>query len=87
MLTKVLIGVCLSACVAACASAPPATRTAAQKTPPAGCVAGTASRLPPTPGDCAAFGRTWTYDDIKHTGATDAAQALSLLDPSLTVSH
>lgn len=91
MLNKLLIGPGLALCVAACASSPstPGAATpkvAAATLPPAGCVANTATRIPLSPRECAAFGHTWTQDDIKSTGATDPGQALRLLDPSLTVS-
>ncbi|HEV3183036.1 MAG TPA: hypothetical protein VGY90_09485 [Steroidobacteraceae bacterium] len=39
------------------------------------------------PSDCAGFGRTWTDQDVKSTGATDAAQALRQLDPTVVVTH
>ena len=91
VLNKLLIGICLPLCAAACANSrttpdtakPMAAATAQQ--PPAGCVAATATRIPVSPKDCAAFGRSWTEQDIKGTGATDAAQALRQLDPTLTV--
>jgi hypothetical protein len=89
MLSKILIAACLTLCVAACATAPAtsgtASRRAATKVPPAGCVAGTATRIPVSPNDCAGFGHTWTNQDMKNTGATDVAQALRQLDSSLIV--
>ena len=87
MVKKLLSAVCLVLALTACASAPPAKApaVAAAKTPP-GCVPETASRIPASPGACAGFGRTWTQDDIQRTGAADTAQALRLLDPSVTVS-
>jgi len=33
----------------------------------------------------ASFGRVYSDKDIQNTGATDAAEALRLLDPSITV--
>src|SRR6202030_2080750 len=50
-----------------------------------GCVADTATRIPLKERDCAGFGRTYTQEDIQRTGQPDTAQALRLLDPSLTV--
>jgi len=75
--------------LAACTSAAP-TRTAAPAaaradTPPPGCVSQTATRLPASPGDCTAFGRSYSDTDLKTTGKTEVGQALSVLDPSLTV--
>jgi hypothetical protein len=83
----VAAGLALCAACATHPSAPGAAKSAAAKAePPAGCVAATATRIPLRPGECAAFGRTWQQDDIKTTGATDAAQALRQLDPTVTVS-
>ena len=90
MWTKLPIAGVLALCVAACATSPSASQsklTAGQAEPPAGCVADTATRIPVQPSDCWAFGRTWTGQDVKSTGATDAAQALRQLDPTVTVSH
>jgi hypothetical protein len=45
----------------------------------------TSSRIPRSPADCSAFGRTYSSDDIDRTGATTTGGALRLLDPSVTV--
>jgi hypothetical protein len=89
MLTKLLIGAFLVVPLAACTT-PSATREppksaslAPARTP--GCVPDTASRIPMREADCAEFGRTYTQEDLLHTGAADAGQALRLLDPALTV--
>src|SRR5262245_7774704 len=91
VLSKILIGTCLAFCVEACAtssSGPGSGRSAAAATatvPPAICAADTASRLSPSSPKCAVFGHTWTQEDMKRTGATDAGEALYLLDPTITV--
>jgi len=89
MLRKLVIGACLVLPLAACTT-PSATREPAKtalvapaRTP--GCVADTATRIPLKERDCAGFGRTYTQEDIQRTGQPDTAQALRLLDPSLTV--
>jgi hypothetical protein len=91
MLKKILIGAGLTLCVSACATSPSTPGTghtaAAAKVPPAGCVAETATRIPVNPHDCAGAGRVWTDQDIKSTGATDVAQALRQLDPTVVVGH
>ena len=87
---KILLAACLTLCVAACATSPSTSGSArprAAKALPAGCVVDTASRIPASPSDCAAAGRTWTDQDIKSTGATDAGQALRQLDPTVVVTH
>jgi hypothetical protein len=38
-----------------------------------------------TPPKCVGSGHTWTQRDIDRTGAADTANALRLLDPTLTV--
>jgi hypothetical protein len=91
MFDKVLIGVCFTLCVAGCATSRAPSDTAKSalpataNQPPAGCVAGTATRIPVSPHDCAGFGRVWTDQDVKSTGATSAGQALRQLDPTVTV--
>jgi hypothetical protein len=89
MLKKILLGACLVVPLAACTT-PSATReppksAALAPAPTPGCVADTATRLPVKEGDCAGFGRTYTQQDIQRTGQPDTAQALRLLNPSLTV--
>jgi hypothetical protein len=54
---------------------------------PAGCVSGTGTRIAAAPGNCAGFGRTYTQEDIEHTGETTAGGALRMLDPSVTVTR
>jgi hypothetical protein len=87
MSCKHWMGLSLCVCLAACATtgqpASTASKEATSGQPPAGCVAETATRLPLTAHQCAAFGRTWTQQDIKSTGAVDVGQALSLLDPAV----
>ena len=73
----------LAACATGAQPTSPASKAAASSQPPPGCVAETATRLPVTAHQCAAFGRTWTQQDVKSTGAVDVGQALSLLDPSV----
>lgn len=88
MFKRLLAGITLALCLGACAtpSAPSGEKAAKAQAanPPPGCVAGTATRLPTRPGECAGFGNTWTQQDLKSTGATDVGQGLSVLDPALT---
>ena len=79
MFHKTLICVSLSVLAVGCATSPspPAASKANAAKTPAGCISEVAS--------CAGFGRAYTKDDIKRTGASDTAQALPLLDPALTV--
>jgi len=49
------------------------------------CVTPTGSRIPVKRKECAQPGRSYGRDDISITGATTAAEALRLLDPSITI--
>ena len=50
-----------------------------------GCLTETGSRIAANDSHCSAPGRSYTSDDIDRTGATTAAGALRLMDPSITV--
>ncbi len=70
-----------------CATTPqnpskPAT-TAAMKD--SNCLNDTGSRLPAAKPGCRGYGRSYTDEDIQRTGLTNVGDALSLLDPSITV--
>jgi hypothetical protein len=87
MLKELVIGACLVLPLAACTTPnhePPKSASLAPARTP-GCVPDTATRIPVKDHDCAGFGRTYTREDIERTGATDAGQALRLLDPALQV--
>lgn len=51
----------------------------------ASCGPTTASRIPASAGSCRAAGRTYSGDDIDSTGKTNAADALAILDPAISV--
>jgi hypothetical protein len=75
---------CATATLAACATTTPTTpaaRTAAVQCPQDS----TASRIP---NRCSSSPvRTYSQDDVQRTGQTDVANALQMLDPSITVHH
>jgi hypothetical protein len=91
MSNKLLIGAGWVLCVAGCASNPsipgatPHEAAAASSVPQALCATSTAARISPSSRECAVFGHSWTQEDIRSTGATDAGRALDLLDPTITV--
>ena len=60
-----------------------AAAKSAVKDPP--CLTQTGTRIPARRKECAAVGRSYTQDQILTTGATTAADALRLLDPSITI--
>ncbi len=82
--TAALATLCM---LTACASAPSAggPPVAAQATRT--CPTQTGTRIPVSPPDCSAAGRSYSNDDINRTGAATAGGALRLLDPALTVTH
>jgi hypothetical protein len=51
------------------------------------CQMRTGSRIPVKSRECVEFGRSYTQDEVRTTGATSAADALRLLDPSVTIHH
>jgi len=89
MLKELVIGAGLVLALVGCTTPSPTREPASTAllapAPTAGCVADTATRIPVKEHDCAGFGRTYTQEDIQRTGQPDTAQALRLLDPSLTV--
>jgi hypothetical protein len=91
MLKKAFSGACLALLLAACATTPSTPPTAAAQTakqqPPPGCVASTGTLLPTKPNSCTGPGNTYSSEDLQRTGATTAAGALRLLDPTLTITH
>jgi hypothetical protein len=78
---KLLIGVCLALTVAACATSSGVASHAAAPQNIAGCVPGTI----PAPNNCKNFGTVHTQQQMQQTGATNTADALRMLDPSMTV--
>ena len=82
-MTKTFL-LCMTLTLAACATSTPTTRTAAAQ--PAQCQQNsTASRIPKM---CSASPvRTYSQEDVERTGQTDVANALQMLDPSITVHH
>jgi hypothetical protein len=80
---------CLILC--GCATTSPNATTkqpasAAVATDPS-CLSETGSRLAQSTSNCRGFGRSYSDEDISRTGRTSAADALSQLDPSITVHH
>jgi hypothetical protein len=89
MLKELVIGACLVLPLAACTTASPARDPAKIPAfalgPAVGCVPDTATRLPLTAQECGAFGQSYTGEQLLRTGASDAGEALRLLDPALQV--
>jgi hypothetical protein len=78
-------GIALFGCVATDGGkGKPPTSAGLSKDP--SCLTDTGSRITPPPGSqCRGIGRSYSNEDIQRTGSTSAADALSLLDSSVTV--
>ena len=79
-LAAIAAGLLLVGCTAATVKPQPAAAALNDR----GCVTGT--RIPSSD-PCTSAGRVYSDKDIKNTGATTAAEALRLMDPSITVSR
>jgi hypothetical protein len=75
----------LAACAATTQNAKPTVSAAVAQNP--ACMTETGSRIPGDRADCAAFGRSYSGDDIDRTGKVNVGDALQILDPSITVHH
>jgi hypothetical protein len=76
----------LAACAATAPNVKPNTASAAVAKNPA-CLGQTGNRIPGDRADCAAFGRSYSRDDIDRTGRTNLGDALADLDPSISIRH
>lgn len=81
----IVAGVTLFGCATTTPDAKSKAATAAVKDPT--CLTETGSRISGGPTKCKGYGRAYSSDDIDRTGQTSAADALALLDPSITVHH
>jgi hypothetical protein len=86
LLSVVLLGACVLSPAPARAD-PNQHNAPAVATVPASpnCPKATGSRLPHETTQCAAFGRSYTGEDLKQTGKTSLGDALRMLDPAITV--
>lgn len=75
--------------LAACAATTPGVKPNAAVPGPVAvnpaCLNHTGSRIPESTGDCSAFGRSYSNEDIQRTGAVTPDEALRLLDPTIIV--
>jgi len=78
----VVAGVSLFGCASTAPNAKTNPATAAVVKDPT-CLTETGSRVPGS--KCRGYGRSYSNEDIDRTGQTNAADALGLLDPSITV--
>jgi hypothetical protein len=81
-LRAITAGLLLAGCTAA--NVKPQPPAASAERSDRTCLTATGSRIS---APCSAIGRAYSGEDIQRTGATSAAEALRLLDPSITVSR
>jgi hypothetical protein len=86
MIRALIIGILSAGTLAACSTTPshPASRTA-QAIPPGWCSTADGKALRPGSPGCDSLTRTYSGEQMRRTGMTDAAHALQMLDPSITV--
>lgn len=86
MIRTLIIGILSAGALAACSTTPshPASRTAAA-IPPGWCSTADGKALSPGSKGCDMVTRTYSGEQLQQTGRTDAAHALQMLDPSITV--
>ena len=75
----------LTACAAPTANVKPKAGASGAVAQTPACLNETGSRIAGNNANCAAFGRSYSREDIDRTGATTADEALRLMDPSITV--
>ncbi len=87
MTRALIIGILGAAALAGCSTTPShsgASRTAAA-IPPGWCSTADGKALRPGSSDCNPLTRRFSGEQMRATGMTDAAHALQMLDPSITV--
>jgi hypothetical protein len=79
----IVVATALFGCASTAENAKPKPAVSAAVNDP-NCLTDTGSRLA-GPGKCRGIGRSYSSEDIDRTGQTSTADALALLDPSITV--
>jgi hypothetical protein len=86
MMRTLIIGILSAGVLAACAASP--SRTAvhtASAIPPGWCSTLDGKALRPGSSGCNSMTKTYSGEQLRRTGMTDAAHALGMLDPDITV--
>jgi hypothetical protein len=86
MSRALIIGILSVGALAACATTPshPAVHTAAA-IPQGWCAKADGTPLKPGSPGCNSFDKSYSGEQLRQTGFTDAAHALQMLDPDVTV--
>lgn len=85
MIRALIIGILSAGALAACSTTPshPVSHTASA-IPPGWCSTADGKPLRPGSAGCNSLTRTYSGEQMRQTGMTDAAHALQMLDPSVT---
>ena len=83
MTTRIAIGFALLILSAACTSTGSRTQSAVARN--LVCPTHSASRIVDNTDGCASPGSSYSEEDLRRTGRTNAGEALQMLDPSITV--
>ena len=75
----------VSGCATTGVSSKPSEARSAASSSDQHCVSETASRIPSNGSTCRDAGRSYSSEEIDRTGKTSAADALAVLDPSVSV--
>ena len=89
MIRALVIGILSATALAACSTTPshpahPAARTASA-VPPGWCAKADGTPLRPGSAGCDSLTRSYSGEQLRRTGMTDAGHALQMLDPEVTV--
>jgi hypothetical protein len=86
MIRALIIGIVSAGALAACSTTPshPASHTAAA-IPQGWCSTADGKAARPGSSQCNSVTRTYSGEQLRQTGMTDAGHALQMLDPSVTV--
>jgi hypothetical protein len=86
MIRALVIGILSAAALAACSTTPShhAARSASA-IPPGWCAKADGTALRPGSPGCDSLTKTYSGEQLRRTGFTDAAHALQMLDPDITV--
>jgi hypothetical protein len=74
-----------SGCATTSVSSKPSEARSAARASDLHCASESASRIPSDSSSCRTAGRSYSSEDIDRTGKTSAAEALAVLDPSVSV--
>jgi hypothetical protein len=85
MTRSLIIGILCAAALGACSTTPHRTSRTASAIPAGWCSTADGKAVRPGSSTCNSLTRVYSGEQLRQTGMTDAAHALQMLDPSITV--